>query len=74
MQHTLAGGLQVAHCSLPPAANAAVLFSAPFCICICICICVQLQQYLDQYIAAMQDIFDRHKAAAGYAHYKLHIM
>eukprot|EP00882_Tetradesmus_deserticola_P003021 GHRQ01003207.1.p1 GENE.GHRQ01003207.1~~GHRQ01003207.1.p1 ORF type:complete len:330 (+),score=99.67 GHRQ01003207.1:30-1019(+) len=34
----------------------------------------ELQQYLDQFIAAMQDIFDRHKAAAGYPHYKLHIM
>jgi hypothetical protein len=35
---------------------------------------MQLQQYLNKYIASMQDIFDRHKAAAGYAQYKLHIL
>ncbi|WIA15065.1 hypothetical protein OEZ85_001763 [Tetradesmus obliquus] len=34
----------------------------------------ELQQYLDKYIAAMQDIFARHKAAAGYPHYRLHIL
>eukprot|EP00879_Flechtneria_rotunda_P031507 GHRR01034426.1.p2 GENE.GHRR01034426.1~~GHRR01034426.1.p2 ORF type:complete len:173 (+),score=32.88 GHRR01034426.1:159-677(+) len=33
-----------------------------------------LQQYLDRYISAMQDIFDTHKAAAGYGHCKLHIL
>jgi hypothetical protein len=43
-------------------------------LCLLLLSCLQLQQYLDQYIAAMQDIFDGHKVAAGYPHYKLHIM
>eukprot|EP00775_Hariotina_reticulata_P008038 gene8038-8233_t len=33
-----------------------------------------LQQYLDKFIQAMQELFDKHKATAGYPDYKLHIM
>eukprot|EP00878_Enallax_costatus_P005253 GHUV01005520.1.p1 GENE.GHUV01005520.1~~GHUV01005520.1.p1 ORF type:complete len:330 (+),score=53.00 GHUV01005520.1:324-1313(+) len=33
-----------------------------------------LQKYLDQYISSMQEIFEKHKAAAGYAHYKLNVL
>jgi hypothetical protein len=36
--------------------------------------CLQLQEYLDKFIEAMQELFDKHKTTAGYADYKLYIV
>ena len=33
---------------------------------ISIAVAVQVQQHLDEFIAAMQELFEKHKAAAGY--------
>ena len=33
-----------------------------------------VQQHLEAYISALQSLFEKHKSAAGYGHWNLHVV